>query len=94
MLAGAEKHWQYLMPGPVLKKNHSHYFQIQTLLGMMKMLYAKLVIWCPKDIIVIQVEANPNFYKGLEQYCVSYYTMDPEYYKHHLWGHLKQCGDT
>ena len=70
---GAEK-LQYLTEGPSLKHSHQYYFQVQSLMGLMKLDTCILVVWCPNDFLVIEVPANPEFYNEIRTTCISYYT--------------------
>jgi hypothetical protein len=63
----------YLDTGPSLRETHSYYFQIQTLMGIMSLDMARLVIWCPKDMIVIDIQADPHFYARVRENCIDYY---------------------
>ena len=63
----------YLEPPGVLRKSHAYYFQVQCLMGIMKLKKCMLVIWCPKDMLVIPVEFSNEFYQNVRNKCISYY---------------------
>ena len=56
-----------------LRKTHQYYFQIQTLMGIMKLKRCMLVIWCPMSMIVLEIQANPEFYTKVREACIAYY---------------------
>ena len=72
---------QYLSEGPTLKRTHPYYFQVQTLMGLMKLDTCMFIVWCPNDFLVIEVPANPEFYAEIREKCITYYT---DIYLEHL----------
>ena len=63
----------YLEPGPTLRKTHSYYFQVQCLMGILRLDKCMLVVWCPQDMLVIPVHADSDFYNHVRETCLSYY---------------------
>ena len=70
----------YLNAPGILRKSHAYYFQVQALMGIMRLKKCMLVIWCPKDMLVIPVEFSDEFYQNVRTKCISYYTST--YLKH------------
>lgn len=65
---------QYLSYGPELKKSHGYYFQIQTLMGLLKLEHCDFIIWCPTDMLVLKIKFDRDFYTRVRTACIEYYT--------------------
>ena len=70
---GVEK-LQYLEEGPALKRTHQYFFQIQTLMGIMKLDMCHFIVWCPNDFLVLEIPADTHFYNDVREKCIKYYT--------------------
>ena len=64
---------QYLSKGPELKKSHIYYYQVQTLMGILKLEHCDFIVWCPTDIIIMEIKFDPEFYKRVRTACIGYY---------------------
>ena len=64
---------QYLSEGPELKKSHQYYYQVQTLMGILKLEHCDFIVWCPTDMLVMEIEFDPEFYKRIRAACIGYH---------------------
>ena len=76
------KNLSYIDDNFNLKRNTSYYYQIQTYLGIYGHKNAYLGVWTPKDILVIYVEFDKQFWVNLKSdLCLYYFN---SYLKHYL----------
>lgn len=58
---------------PLLKESHSYFFQIQVQMGIWNIPSARLVVWCPTDFIIINIDFNPEFFDNVKEMLRKYY---------------------
>ena len=64
---------QYLSHGPELKKSHIYYYQVQTVMGILKLEHCDFIVWCPTDMFVMEIKFDPEFYERIRSACIGYY---------------------
>ena len=75
------KEWrilEYLSKDQTLKKNHSHYFQLQCYLGLFGISTGLFVVWSKIDFLVIPVEFDQEFFEKIRRNVKNYY------FKHYI----------
>ena len=49
-----------------LKKTNPYYTQVQMYLGIYQLKNAKFVVWTPKDILILDISFDENFYNSVK----------------------------
>ena len=64
---------RYLDHNLDLKKTNPYYTQVQMYLGIYHLKNAKFVVWTPKDILILDISFDENFYNSVKNNIEKYY---------------------
>ena len=67
------KKLQYLTDDLKLKKNHTYYYQLQTYLGVYKCKLGYFCVYTPRDVLILHIDFDGNFWKNLKKDLCTYY---------------------
>ena len=64
---------QYLTNDLKLKQNHYYYYQLQTYLGIYKCKMGYFCVYTPKDVLILRIDFDKNFWENLKNDLCRYY---------------------
>ena len=67
------KNLQYLTDDLKLKQNHPYYYQLQTYLGVYKCKLGYFCVYTPRDVLILRIDFDENFWKNLKKDLRTYY---------------------
>ena len=72
-VAADGKKLQYLTDDLKLRQNHTYYYQLQTYLGVYKCKMGYFCVYTPRDVLILHIDFDGNFWKNLKKDLCTYY---------------------